>query len=81
MLTKEELPFCPVQITVDLISNKWQLLIMREFLKDTKRFNEINRSIDGISPKVLAENLKRWNQMVLLFGQFIQKFPLKLNTL
>lgn len=41
MLTKEELPFCPVQITVDLISNKWQLLIMKEFLKDTKRFNEI----------------------------------------
>ncbi|RPA60984.1 transcriptional regulator [Aerococcus agrisoli] len=59
MLTKEELPVCPVATTVDLIGNKWKLLIMRELLKGTKRFNELHKAIDGISQKVLTENLKK----------------------
>ena len=59
MLTKEELPFCPVATTVDLIGNKWKLLIMRELLKGTQRFNEIHRSIGGISQKVLTQNLRQ----------------------
>ena len=45
MLTKEELPFCPVATTVDLIGNKWKLLIMRELLTGTKRFNEMHRLV------------------------------------
>ena len=59
MLTKEELPFCPVATTVDLIGNKWKLLIMRELLTGTKRFNEMHRFVDGISQKVLTENLRK----------------------
>lgn len=59
MLTKEELPFCPVATTVDLIGNKWKLLIMRELLTGTKRFNEIHRLVGGISQKVLTENLRK----------------------
>ena len=59
MLTKEELPFCPVATTVDLIGNKWKLLIMRELLTGTKRFNEIHRLVGGISQKVLTENVRK----------------------
>lgn len=59
MLSKEELPFCPVATTVDLIGNKWKLLIMRELLKGTKRFNELHKAIEGISQKVLTENLRK----------------------
>jgi DNA-binding HxlR family transcriptional regulator len=59
MLSKEELPFCPVATTVELIGNKWKLLIMRELLTGTKRFNELHKSIDGISQKVLTENLRK----------------------
>lgn len=58
MLTKEELPYCPVATTVDLIGNKWKLLILRELLAGTKRFSELKRSVDGISQKVLTENLR-----------------------
>lgn len=32
---------------------------MRELLKGTKRFNELHKAIDGISQKVLTENLKK----------------------
>jgi DNA-binding HxlR family transcriptional regulator len=58
MLTKEELPACPVATTVQLIGNKWKLLILRNLLKGTQRFNELRKTIPGISQKVLTENLR-----------------------
>jgi DNA-binding HxlR family transcriptional regulator len=58
MLTKEELPSCPVATTVQLIGNKWKLLILRNLLAGTQRFNEIRKTIPGISQKVLTENLR-----------------------
>ena len=58
MRTKEELPDCPVATTVQLIGNKWKLLILRNLLARPWRFNEMRRSIPGISQKVLADNLR-----------------------
>ena len=58
MLTKEELPDCPVATTVQLIGNKWKLLILRNLLGRPWRFNEMLRSIPGISQKVLTDNLR-----------------------
>lgn len=58
MLRKEELPECPVATTVSIIGNKWKLLILRELLKETKRFSELNKCILGISQKVLTQNLR-----------------------
>lgn len=58
MLTKEELPDCPVATTVQLIGNKWKILILRNLLGRPWRFNEMLRSIPGISQKVLTDNLR-----------------------
>ena len=58
MLTREELPDCPVATTVQLIGNKWKLLILRNLLARPWRFNEMLRSIPGISQKVLTDNLR-----------------------
>ena len=58
MLTKEELPACPVVTTVQLIGNKWKLLILRNLMARPWRFNEMLRSIPGISQKVLTDNLR-----------------------
>lgn len=58
MKTKEDLPVCPVATTVSLIGNKWKLLILRNLLVRPWRFNELHKSIDGISQKVLTENLR-----------------------
>ena len=58
MLTREELPDCPVATTVQLIGNKWKLLILRNLLVRPWRFNEMLRSIPGISQKVLTDNLR-----------------------
>ncbi len=58
MLTKAELPECPVATTVQLIGNKWKLLIIRNLLTAPQRFTELKKTIPGISQKVLADNLR-----------------------
>ena len=58
MLKKEELPDCPVATTVQLIGNKWKLLILRNLLIRPWRFNELRKDLDGISQKVLTESLR-----------------------
>ena len=58
MLTKEEMPACPVATTVALIGSKWKLLIMRNLLARPWRFNELKKDLDGISQKVLTDSLR-----------------------
>ena len=59
MLTKNELPECPVATTVQLIGNKWKLLIIRNLVYNNKqRFTDFIKSINGISKKVLTDNLR-----------------------
>lgn len=58
MISKENLPPCPVATTVQLIGNKWKLLIIRNLLVRPWRFNELQKSLDGISQKVLTDNLR-----------------------
>ena len=59
MLTREELPECPVATCVQLIGNKWKLLIIRNLIYSGKqRFTEFTKSIPGISKKVLTDNLR-----------------------
>lgn len=58
MVKKENLPECPVATTVQLIGNKWKILILRNLMSRTYRFNELHRSLSGISQKVLTENLR-----------------------
>lgn len=58
MMTKDELPVCPVATAVRVIGSKWKLMILSELVKGTKRYNELRRAIPQISQKVLTENLR-----------------------
>ena len=58
MIKKSELPECPVATTLQLIGNKWKILILRNLMSRPWRFNEMLRSIPGISQKVLTDNLR-----------------------
>lgn len=58
MLSKDELPECPVATTVTLIGSKWKLLIIRNLLQRPWRFNELKKDLDGISQKVLTDSLR-----------------------
>lgn len=56
---KQELPACPVEITMGLIGDKWKVLIIRDLLTGTKRFGELKKSLTGITQKVLTNNLRQ----------------------
>lgn len=58
MLTKDELPECPVATTVQIIGSKWKLLILRNLSARPWRFNELRKDLDGISQKVLTDSLR-----------------------
>lgn len=58
MLTKDELPACPVATLVEIIGNKWKLLIIRNLLVRTYRFGELKNDLTGISQKVLTDSLR-----------------------
>lgn len=58
MMTKEEMPTCPVATTVALIGSKWKLLILRNLLVRPWRFNELKKDLEGISQKVLTDSLR-----------------------
>ena len=58
MLTKEELPECPVATAVQIIGSKWKLLIIRNLLRRPWRFNELHKSLPGLSQKVLTDSLR-----------------------
>ena len=59
MRTKDELPECPVATAVSLIGGQWKLLLLRNLRERPWRFNELQRSLEGISQKVLTESLRQ----------------------
>lgn len=75
MLTKEELPACPVATVVELIGNKWKLLIIRNLLNGTQRFSELRRTIPGISQKVLTDNLRALEEDKIVHREVFAEVP------
>ena len=75
MRTKEELPACPVATTVSLIGSKWKLLIMRNLLMRPWRFNELRKSLDGISQKVLTDSLRSMEEDGLVVRTVYAEVP------
>lgn len=79
MKTKQELPECPVATTVSLIGSKWKLLIIRNLLKRTWRFNELMKSIDGISQKVLTASLRELENDGIIYRKDYKTNPPKVE--
>ena len=77
MLTKEELPECPVATCVQLIGNKWKLLIIRNLLASPQRFTEMRKTILGISQKVLTDNLRSLEEDGLVDREVFPEVPPK----
>ena len=50
--------FCPVSKAAEVLFEKWTILILREFLMGTTRFNDFQRAISRISPTLLTKRLK-----------------------
>lgn len=72
---RNELPACPVETTLMLISDRWKVLIIRDLLEGTKRFGELKRSVGNISQKVLTANLRSMEEDGLLTRKVFPEVP------
>lgn len=75
----KELPACPVETTLMLISDRWKVLIIRDLLEGTKRFGELKKSIGSISQKVLTANLRAMEESGLLTRKVYAQVPPKVE--
>lgn len=73
--TSETLPACPVETTLLLIGSKWKVLILRDLEDGPRRFNELRRSVGGISQKVLTSNLREMETDGLLTRTVYPEVP------
>ncbi len=77
--TAKELPACPVETTLTLISDKWKVLILRDLLLGTKRFGELKKSIGTVSQKVLTAQLRQMEDSGLLTRTVYPEVPPKVE--
>lgn len=73
------LPACPVETTLLLISDKWKILIIRDLISGTKRFGELKKSVTGISQKVLTSNLRQMEANGLVNRKVYAEVPPKVE--
>lgn len=77
MLTKDELPPCPVATCFQLFGNKWKIYIIQQLKERAFGFNELRRTIPGISQKVLSSNLKEMEAAGLVCRTVIPETPVR----
>ena len=66
---------CPVETTLQLISSRWKVLILRDLLTGTKRFGELRKSIGTVSQKVLTSQLRQMKESGLLTRKVYAEVP------
>lgn len=59
MRTVARRSFCPVACTLDVLGDKWSLLVVRDLIRGKRRYAEFVESSEGIPTNILADRLKR----------------------
>jgi len=63
--------FCPIAKTTEILGEKWTILILREILMGSTRFNELQRGLSMISPAVLSKRLSSLDEHGLIIKKKI----------
>ncbi len=71
----KNLPKCPVETTLELLSSKWKILIIRDLLNGTKRFGELKSALGTITQKVLTTNLRDMEDKGLVVRKVYNEKP------
>src|SRR5262249_25550417 len=66
---------CPVACTLDLVGDKWSLLIARDLLRGNVTFGELQNSPEGIPTNILADRLRRMKEAGLIAKSAYQEHP------
>ena len=66
---------CPITRTMELIGGKWSLPIVYMLMKETKRFKELERSIEGINTRMLVKELKQLEECGIISRKVFAEVP------
>ncbi len=77
MKTKEAQ--CPVEGTLRIIGGRWKLLILKELFQETKRFGELHRSLNGITQKMLTQQLRELEKDGIIIRKVYPQIPPKVE--
>lgn len=66
---------CPVARTLDIIGDRWTLLIIRDIFDRKRKFTELLESLPGISSNLLADRLKKLEDHDILTRRFYTSHP------
>ena len=68
-------PSCPVCRTADIVCGKWTLLLVRDLAEGRSRFCELERSLNGISPRTLSLRLRALEEEGIVERQTYAEVP------
>lgn len=68
---------CAVACTLDLVGDKWSLLVVRDLLRGNVTYGELQNSIEGIPTNILADRLKRLEEARLIAKSAYQQHPVR----
>mgnify|MGYP002069041488 CR=1 FL=1 len=66
---------CPVATTISLLNSQWKILIMKELLKKTERYSELEKNVAGISQKMLTQSLHELENDGLIHREVFPEVP------
>jgi DNA-binding HxlR family transcriptional regulator len=66
---------CPIASTLDLVGDRWSLVIVRDMINGKKRFTEFLASPERITTNVLADRLEKLQSAALIAAQLYQERP------
>ena len=68
---------CAVACTLDLVGDKWSLLVVRDLLRGNVTYGELQNSPEGIPTNILADRLKRLEEARLIAKSAYQEHPVR----
>src|SRR5256885_16315366 len=66
---------CPVAKTLEVVGDRWTLLVVRDLLGRTRRFQDLQASLPGIAPNILSDRLKLMEEHALVARRFYSEHP------
>ncbi|MDY6939816.1 MAG: helix-turn-helix domain-containing protein [Cyanobacteriota bacterium] len=78
-LTHTDRSTCPVESTIKAIGGRWKVLILRELFSGVKRFNQLHRSLRGVTQKMLTQQLREMEADGLIHREVYAEVPPKVE--
>jgi DNA-binding HxlR family transcriptional regulator len=78
-LVEAERASCPVERTLEVIGGRWKVLILRELFQGVKRFGQLHRALQGITQKMLTQQLREMEQDGIIHREVYLQVPPKVE--